>query len=93
VNVLVGIVAHHVDEASDLLLAFLKFVWVFLATVLVIGKKRFDEVDQLVDRCLGLQLLVVLDHGLADAESNCSLVREAHVVHQGWVVVHAEHCD
>ena len=93
VDVGVGLVRDHVNDASDTFLAFLKLERLFFAAMFVIDEQGLDELDELVDGAGRLDLTIVLHYGFADAKRDGALVLELHVVHQCRIVMHAKHLD
>jgi len=84
------------DQMKDTcytLLALFKFEGLLSSSLLVVNQKRLDELKKLVDGASRLDDLVVLDDSFADAQGDCSLVLELHVVHKVWIVVHAQNAD
>jgi hypothetical protein len=93
VDVVAGRVTDHVDQSSNTFLTFFHFEGLFFTTRIVVAEQWLDEFQQLIDRLLGGKLIFVFDHGLTDAQGDCSLVCEFHVVHQSGIVVHLKHLN
>lgn len=88
VNVVASGVSHHVHKPRNALLSLLQLEGFFFSSLLVIAEKWFDKFKQLFDSLLRVELVVVLNHGFADAQCNSALVGELHVVHQRGIVMH-----